>query len=367
MRKSIDHALPWIGLSSIHGVGRVTFRKLVLHFGSPERVLSASPDELRNAGLSDAAVHEVASCTWRKYAEQELAKAEQADVTIITEDDAAYPGSLGNAPDHPLYLYVKGSLQPQDRNAVAIVGTRRPTHYGMTVVGRIAQELASAGVTIVSGMARGIDTQAHKGALAVRGRTIAVLGCGIDVAYPPENKGLMAEIGAKGAVISEYPFGTIPDAGYFPARNRIISGLSRGTIIIEAAEDSGSLITAQYALEQGRKLYAVPGNIVSRNSRGTNTLIKQGATLVESADDVLKDLGMAGKNQQDTPPTVQPPLPREEERAFRCIANEPKHIDSIMKECRASAGMLNGVLISLELKGLVKQLPGKYYVREERS
>jgi DNA processing protein len=367
MQKSIDYVLSWIGLSSIPGVGRVTFRKLVLHFGSPERALAASPDELRGTGLSDEIVHEVASRTWREYAEKELAKAKQANVAIITADDPAYPGSLGNTPDHPLYLYVKGSLQPQDRNAVAIVGTRRPTHYGMTVASRIAQDLASAGVTIVSGMARGIDTQAHRGALAARGRTIAVLGCGIDVAYPPENKGLIAEIGAKGAVIAENPFGTAPEPGYFPARNRIISGLSRGTIIIEAAEDSGSLITAQYALEQGRKLYAVPGNIVSRNSRGTNTLIKQGATLVESADDVLKDLGMTGKNPWETPQPVQPPLPQEEERAFRCIANEPKHIDSIMKECRATAGMLNGVLISLELKGLVKQLPGKYYVREERS
>ncbi len=366
MKNSADQVLFWIGLSSIPGVGRITFRKLVRQFESPERALAASSEELKNlGGLSDKIIAEIASFPWRERAEREIENAENAGVAIITADDAAYPAGLRNTPDPPLYLYVKGSLLPKDGNAVAIVGTRKPTHYGITITRRIASELASAGFTIVSGMARGIDTQAHKGALAAKGRTIAVLGCGIDVAYPPENKGLLEEIALAGAVVTENPFGTKPEAGYFPARNRIISGLSRGAVIIEAATDSGSLITAKYALEQGRKLFAVPGNIGSLTSRGTNSLIKQGAILVESSDDILKDLGSTGPGRR--PAHEARPLPAlasQEETVFQCITSDPKHIDAIMNECRAAAGKLSAVLITLELKGLVKQLPGKYYVRQ---
>ena len=367
MKISTDPVLFWIGLSSIPGVGRITFRKLVNHFGSPEHVLSASPKELKDVGgLSDKVITEIASFPWQEHAEREIENAKNAGVAVITADDPAYPAALRNTPDPPLFLYVKGLLLLEDANAVAIVGTRKPTHYGMTVTNRIASELASAGLTIVSGLARGIDTQAHKGALAAKGRTVAVLGCGLDVAYPPENKGLLEKIARSGAVVTENPFGTQPEAGYFPARNRIISGLSRGTVIIEAATDSGSLITANYALEQGRKLYAVPGNIGSLTSRGTNSLIKQGATLVESAEDILKDLGTAGPGKQ--PERERRPLPiltPQEESVFQCVTNEPKHIDRIMNECRTPAGKLSAVLIGLELKGLVKQLPGKYYVQNE--
>ncbi|HEY6010892.1 MAG TPA: DNA-processing protein DprA, partial [Nitrospirota bacterium] len=344
MKTSTDPVLFWIGLSSIPGVGRITFRKLVNHFGSPERALAASQNELQDiGGLSDKAISGIASFPWRERAELEVANANNAGISIVIADDPAYPAALRNTPDPPLFLYIRGSLLPEDGNAVAIVGTRTPTHYGTTITGRIAADLASAGFTIVSGMARGIDTLAHKGALAAKGRTIAVLGCGIDVVYPPENKGLMEEIARNGAVISENPFGTKPEAGYFPARNRIISGLSRGTAIIEAATDSGSLITANYALEQGRKLYAVPGNIGSPNSRGTNSLIKRGATLVESAEDVLKDLGVKRPGEQQA--AVSRPLPAltgEEETVFRCITNEPKHIDIIMNESRTTAGRLSG-------------------------
>ncbi len=368
MHTHSDPALSWIGLSCIPGVGRVTFRKLVGLFGSPERALSASPEDLRKiGGLSDKIVAAIGSFPWQEQAKKEIVKAAEANVAIVTADSPAYPENLRTTPDPPLYLYVKGALRTEDRNAIAIIGTRKPTYYGMSVTLRIASELSSAGFTIVSGMARGIDTQAHRGALAAKGRTIAVLGCGIDVAYPPENKGLMEEIGrsGRGAVVTENPFGTQPESGYFPSRNRIISGLSRGTVIIEAAEDSGSLITAKYALEQGRKLYAVPGNIVSLTSKGTNSLIKQGATLVESADDVLRDLGMQ-KQGTGQGPLFQPApaLTQEENTVFCCLTHEPKHIDIIMTESRAHAGKLGGVLINLELKGLAKQLPGKYFVRE---
>ena len=361
MQTSNDPALFWIGLSSIPGVGRVTFRKLSHHFGSPERALAASPDELGALGLSAKIIAAITSSSWKEHAEKELVRARESGVRIITDDDAAYPPELRNAQDAPLFLYVKGSLRHEE--GVAIVGTRKPTHYGLTVTHRIAYELAAAGLTVVSGLARGIDTQAHRGALAAKGRTIAVLGCGIDIAYPPENRGLLEQISNSGAVVTENPFGTKPEAGYFPARNRIISGLSRGTVIIEAAEDSGSLITANYTIEQDRKLFAVPGNIGSPNSRGTNSLIKQGAVLVESAEDILRSFGIKQSRARVTRPL--PALTAEEECVLGCITNEPRHIDVIMNGSRLAAGRLSGVLITLELKGLAKQLPGKYYVREE--
>jgi len=364
MQKSNDPALFWIGLSSIPGVGRITFRKLAHHFGSPERALAASRDELGNAGLSERVIADIASFSWREYAEKELLKAREAGVRIITVDDTAYPPALRNTPDPPLFLYIKGDLPHED--GVAIVGTRKPTHYGLTVTHRIAYELAAAGLTIVSGLARGIDTQAHRGALAAKGRTIAVLGCGIDIVYPPENRDLLERISGNGAVVTENPFGTKPEAGYFPARNRIISGLSRGTVIIEATEDSGSLITANYTIEQGRKLFSVPGNISSPSSRGTNSLIKQGAVLVESSDDILRCLGIKRpKTDQKRGMRPLPPLTPDEECILSRITSEPRHIDVIMNESRLAAGRLSGVLITLELKGLAKQLPGKYYVREE--
>jgi DNA processing protein len=367
MQNNTDPILYWIGLSSIPGVGRITFRKLVNHFASPERALFAPIEELKKVdGLSDKIIAELGTFSWREHAEQELAKAADAGIAIITTDNPAYPDSLRNTPDPPLYLYIKGALRPEDRNAVAIVGTRKPTHYGRTVTHRIAYELAGAGFTVVSGMARGIDTQAHRGALAAKGRTIAVLGCGIDVAYPPENKGLMEELGGRGAVVTENPFGAKPEPGLFPARNRIISGLARGTVIVEAAEDSGSLITAKNTLKQGRRLFAIPGNIGSATSRGPNSLIKHGATLVESAEDILKDLGMQAPGMRRTAQARPlPSLTQEEKTVLQCITNEPKHIDIIMNECKSTAGKLGGTLLNLELKGLAKQLPGKYFVREE--
>ncbi len=364
MRISDDPALFWIGLCSIPGVGRVTFRKLANRFGSPERVLAASPEELRIEGLSDKIVHDITTSSWREQADRELIRARDAGVKIVTADSEEYPACLRNTPDPPLFLYIRGSFPRED--SIAIVGTRKPTHYGLTVTHRIAYELSQAGFTVVSGLARGIDTQAHKGALSARGRTVAVLGCGIDVVYPRENKSLLEQISRNGAVVTENPFGTKPEAGYFPARNRIISGLSRGTVIIEATEDSGSLITANYTLEQERKLFAVPGNISSPNSKGTNSLIKRGAVLVEGAGDILRELGIKKQGPVRAPDARNvPDITKDEEAVFVSITNEPKHIDAIMNEIRSTAGMLSAVLLSLELKGLVKQLPGKYYVRDE--
>lgn len=367
MSQDREQVRSWIGLSSIPGIGRVTFRKLIVHFGSASRVLDASHDELReSAGLSEKLSSELRSFPWQEQADKELTKAERAGVAIVTAEDPDYPEPLLNTPDPPLFLYIKGSLLPEDGSAVAMVGTRTPTHYGFTVTRSMAYELASRKVTIVSGMARGIDTQAHKGALAAKGRTIAVLGCGIDIAYPPENRSLMEEIARSGAVVTENPFGTKPESGYFPARNRIISGLASGTVIIEAAEDSGSLITADYTRKQGRKLFALPGNISSPLSRGTNSLIKKGALLVETTGDVLRELSIyKGSNAPATMPRQLPSLTPGEASVFKTITDEPKHIDVIMAECSSAPGKLSGILITLELKGLVKQLPGKYFTLQD--
>ncbi|MFA5072486.1 MAG: DNA-processing protein DprA [Nitrospirota bacterium] len=364
MQNLSDQTVYWIGLSSIPGVGRMTFRKLVSHFGSPESVLSATRNDLKKvAGLSDKVVEGITQSRWQEFAEREVAQASEKNVAIIIMNDPGYPENLRTIADPPLYLYVRGTLQPDDTRAVAIVGTRKPTHYGRTITHRMAYELAANGFTIVSGMARGIDTQAHRGALAAGGKTIAVLGCGIDIAYPSENKALMEEIAAHGAIVSENPLGTKPEAGYFPARNRIISGLARGTVIIEAAEDSGSLITAKNAHEQQRKLFAVPGNVGSTTSRGPNSLIKDGAILAETAGDIVRALG--GTIKPNKKQSQIPSLTPEEQAVFTCITHEPKHIDVLLHECRSSAGILSGILVSLELKGLAKQLPGKYFARTD--
>lgn len=357
-----NNTICWIGLSSISGVGRATFRKLTTAFGSPGAVLGASRDELvERGGVTNGTAEAIVSASWRRTAEDELERAGRTGVTIATFDDDAYPEDLRRIPDPPLFLYIRGTLQAADQRAVAIVGTRTPTHYGLTLTHRMAYELAASACTVVSGMARGIDTQAHKGALAARGRTIAVLGCGIDRAYPPENRDLMEQIAASGAVITENPFGTRPEGGFFPARNRIISGLAAGTVIVEAAADSGSLITADYTLKQGRRLFAVPGNAGSPTSRGTNSLIKQGAVLVEAARDILTQIGTTpGPAKQGTAHPL-PELTDDERSVLEALSAEPSHIDSIMAACGIAPGRVGGILISLELKGLAAQLPGKYF------
>ena len=362
-----EETLSWLGLSSMPGVGRATFRRLVARFGSPAAVLAATADELSETGdVSERLAAAIAASPWRKWAEEELARAERAKVSVTTFDQPTYPEALKKIPDAPLFLYIYGSIGTEDSFAVAMVGTRTPTHYGLTTARRMAYELASAGATVVSGLARGIDTQAHKGALDARGRTIAVLGCGIDIAYPPENRDLLERIAASGAVVTENPFGTRPESGYFPARNRIISGLSQATVIIEAAEDSGSLITADYTVKQGRRLFAVPGNVSSPLSRGTNNLIKGGAVLAETARDVLRSLDRPPMPAADSIVISALVSVTDAERTiYSVIGSEPKHIDVIMTESGSSPGSLGGLLTALELKGLVRQLPGKFFLRAQ--
>ncbi|MCK4649099.1 DNA-processing protein DprA, partial [bacterium] len=257
----------------------------------------------------------------------------------------------------------------EDKNAIAIVGSRRATTYGRLTAQRLSAQLAAQGITIISGMARGIDSEAHKGALAVGGRTIAVLGCGIDVVYPPENRALEERIASSGAVITEFPFGTRPFAGNFPKRNRIISGLSIGVIIVEAAQRSGALITARLALEQGREVFAVPGSTTSPYSKGTHNLIKEGAKLVEDIDDILEELKPLieiakekGKENQDF---LRPILSKEEEIIYNLVTQEPKHIDIFIQESKLPAQRAIAILTNLQIKGLIKELSGKNFIRKE--
>ncbi len=352
-------------LKAIPDISDNLYKRLVEEFGSPKEVFEAKEKELaqvpeirRNAVR--AIVGERADVT------EELERIKRHRIDIITLNDESYPENLKNIYDPPPLLYVKGKIKSEDRNAIAIVGSRRATTYGRLTAQRLSSQLAAQGITIVSGMARGIDSEAHKGALAVGGRTIAVLGCGIDVIYPPENRALEERIASSGAVITEFPFGTRPFAGNFPKRNRIISGLSLGVIIVEAAQKSGALITAHLALEQGREVFAVPGSTTSPYSKGTHNLIKEGAKLVEDIDDILEELKILIQvRREETKEFPRPVLSKEEEIIYGLITQEPKHIDLLIQESKLSAQKVTGILMNLQIKGLIKELSGKNFIRKE--
>lgn len=351
----------WFALKSVPLVGNVTFRRLLEQFGSPEQVLRAPEGELsRMRGIGAALSASIKSHDYRAVAERECVAVEKAGVRIVTIVSEQYPKLLLEIPDPPPYLYVKGEVRGSEM-AVALVGSRRASTYGIHTTSRLAAELAGSGITVVSGMARGVDTAAHRGALGAGGRSIGVLGCGIDVHYPPENRKLFEEMASRGALVSEFPMGTLPLAENFPRRNRIISGLSRGVVVVEAAENSGSLITAQFALEQGRDVFAIPGNISNASSRGANRLIKQGAKLVEGVDDILDELpGRTGSR----PCRVAGPdfdlLPGEA-ALYTLLAESPLHIDELIIKSSLTAGEVSATLLRLELKGAILQLPGKIF------
>lgn len=354
----------WIWLGSLVSATPAKKYRLLQHFADPALVWEASEAELAASGLcTKKLVLRLVDKATRKESEKALESVKKCDADIITIYDKAYPELLRHIADPPLVLYCRGRLEP-DEMCMAVVGSRRATFYGLDMAKRLSRELAEHGVTIVSGMARGIDSRAHRGALEAGGRTIAVLGCGIDMAYPPENRGLMEEIIRHGAVISEYLPGTEPSRYNFPARNRIISGMSHGVTIVEAGEKSGSLITADYALEQGRDVFAVPGNINSCGSRGTNRLIRDGAKIVTCVGDILDELNIS----HDTKNTygganraALMKLGREEKTIAQRLLNGPVHLDVISRDCGISVQMASSILLMLELSGFVEQLPGKYY------
>lgn len=356
----------WVRLNRAELVPRKAAR-LLEGLGTPEAILSAARVDLaRVGGVSRANCDRLAEAALWEGWPAEQALLERLGAHVVTLPSAEYPERLREIPDPPLVLYVRGDLLPQDEYAVAIVGSRRATPYGRQMAGELARDLARAGVTVVSGMARGVDAAAHLGALDAGGRTLAILGCGVDQCYPPEHRSLRDSIARQGAVISEFAIGAGPDKWRFPARNRIISGLCMGVVLVEAPADSGAMITADFALEQGREVFAVPGNIDSFANRGCHRLIKEGAHLIESATDILEALDLSTAALEAAPPE-QPALPLplspEAQRVLALLGPQQRHVDQIAGECDLPTGQVLSALTLLEMAGAARRLPGNFYVR----
>ncbi|MDP3016791.1 MAG: DNA-processing protein DprA, partial [Deltaproteobacteria bacterium] len=322
----------WLALNFVPGVGAVFIKRLLDRFQTPEAVFQASMKELLEVeGLGVKVASEIRKGPSEQAVKNELSSLEKSGGRIITLKDEVYPPRLRDIYDPPALLYLKGELKKEDELAVSIVGSRKTTPYGRWITEKISQTLVRYGVTIVSGMARGVDSVAHWGAISGGGRTLAVLGCGVDVVYPPENRNLFSKIIEQGAVLSEFPMGSPPEGGHFPKRNRIISGLSMGVVVVEAGPDSGSLITANYALEQGREVFAIPGNVGADGSRGTNRLIKDGAKLVESSEDILEEILPQWRREKERIEEVKPrgpDLSEEEKVLYEMLGETPLHIDA---------------------------------------
>lgn len=355
----------WVALNLVPGAGSVFIKRLLERFQTPEAVFRASMKELLEVeGLSVKVANEIRKGPSEQAVKKEMDLVEKAGGMMITMKDEAYPPRLRNIYDPPPLLYLKGALKKEDELAVSIVGSRKTTPYGRWITEKISQALVRNGVTIVSGMARGVDSVAHLGAISGGGRTLAVLGCGVDVVYPPENRNLFGKIIEQGAVLSEFPMGSPPEGGHFPKRNRIISGLSMGVVVVEAGPDSGSLITANYALEQGREVFAIPGNVGAGGSRGTNRLIKDGAKLVESSDDILEEILPQWQREKEEAKPRGPALSEEEKALYEMLSETPLHIDAIIRESRFDPGKVSSLLLHLELKGVIAQWPGKCFTRK---
>ncbi len=370
----------WLQLIRTDGVGPITFAKLLVHFGSVDRALGASLAELTRVDcIGEQTARRIIETRDKFNADAELALAEKLGVWLVHLHDDRYPALLRCISDPPPVLYVKGTLETADNLAVAIVGSRRCSTYGSEQAARLAHILATTGFTIISGMARGIDTAAHHGAISADARTIAVQGCGLAKVFPPENDKLAQIISKSGALVSELPMNYEPLSENFPPRNRIIAGLSLGTIVIEAAYRSGALITASAALEYNRQVMAVPGKVDSPLSRGTHQLLKQGAGLVESVEDIMEALGYIGTQLKEHAVAAEAQVCRrleskaagnrtlalttEERRILDSIDNEPVHLDDIINSLRLSAAAANSAMVCLQLKGLVKNLPGNFFMK----
>ena len=359
----------WIALNRTAGVGPAKFRALLDHFGDLEQAWRAEADEWKQAGLDRRAIQSWLAARASLDLDAELERVHAARARVLTWNHPEYPPLLRSIYDAPPVLYLKGELTQIDRQwAVAIVGTRRSTAYGRQVAEMLAGDLARNGVTIVSGLARGIDAAAHAAALRAGGRTLGVLACGIDQVYPPEHDRLAQQIVERGALLCETPVGAAPEAGNFPARNRIISGLALGVIVIEAGERSGALITADRALEQGRDVFAVPGNILSRSSAGTNRLLQEGATLVRAVDDVLEALNLHMVSRQAEAQAVLLEDPTEA-AMLKLLTHDPQHVDEIVRQVNMPVAQVSSVLAIMELKGAIRQVGGMQYVlaREARA
>lgn len=351
-------------------VGPVTFANLVDRFGSAAEALRASTAQLATVpGIGQATAAKIVESRQQVDVAAELDLARKLGVTILTLRDGAYPYALRHIPDPPAVLYVQGELRETDAVSLAIVGSRRCSRYGFEQSQRFGHLLARAGITVISGMARGIDAAAHEGAIAAGGRTVAVLGCGLSITYPPEHDRLREQIVAHGAVVSELPLLTAPEAGHFPGRNRIIAGLSLGTLVVEAAARSGALITARLAQEYNREVFAIPGRIDSPFSQGPHNLITDGAKLVQCLDDILDDLGDVGKvirppgadPLSDTTPIVS--LTESERRLLEAMDGEPRGIEELLARAGLPLPEVMSLLTQLQLKAQVSQLPGQFFIR----
>ncbi|MCX6038884.1 MAG: DNA-processing protein DprA [Chloroflexi bacterium] len=358
----------WVGFNLVKGIGAVRLQALCNHFGDLALAWQAPADALQAAGLSPKLAERVAQVRAGVDLDKYLTKVMAQGIEILTWDDELYPPRLKEIDQPPPVLYVRGALTTEDSWAVAVVGTRRVSAYGRQVAEEIASFLAANGVTVVSGLARGVDAIAHQSALKAGGRTIAVLGCGVDRIYPPEHVQLAEKMMASGALISDYAPGTPPDASNFPPRNRIISGLSMATVVVEAGETSGALITAQFAIDQGREVFAVPGNILAPQSKGTNRLIAQGARPMLSVRDLLDVLNLTRVTEQRL---VRKALPTDEteSKLMSVLTHEPLHVEEIRNQTCLPIERVSATLVMMELKGLVRQVGGLNYVavREEQA
>jgi len=352
----------WIGFNRVPHIGPVRVAALLKFFGDLEAAWHASGTSLRAAGLPRDAVENLLYLRPKLDLDAELDKIAAQKMGILTWESEDYPPLLRNIDHPPPVLYVKGNLLPTDEFAMAVVGTRSPSSYGKEVARRLASALAESGITIISGMALGIDGIAHKAALDAGGRTVAVLGCGLDIVYPARHRDLAQRITESGALISDYALGTKPDAGNFPPRNRLISGLSLGTLVVEAGYKSGALITARYALEQGRETFAIPGNIYNRASKGTNALLQRGeAKLVTCVQDILEELNLAMIVQQKQVREIVPDTPTEK-ALLDCISMEPVHIDDLVRHSGLPTAAVSSALSMMELKGMVRRVENMSYV-----
>jgi DNA processing protein len=383
---SRDEELYWLALQLIPGLGSRTANKLLDRLRTPQAIFRASRTELEGVGVSGTVAQSIASgCTFEDAAAQQQ-KMLDAGAELVTIGDPRYPQRLREIFDPPIVLFIRGRADLLHSLSLAMVGTRRPTAYGIAVAERLAADLAHAGLTIVSGLARGIDASAHKGVLTAGGDTVAVLGCGVDLVYPQENRKLYSEIAARGLIVSEFPMGAVAFPQNFPIRNRIISGLSLGVLVVEGAQYSGSAITAKLAIDQGREVFAVPGNITSKLSWGPNLLIKQGAKIVQDWNDVVVELSpearrhliektrgkLLGATDESNGPAqasllgeAGPQLDGTARRALEALpVDAPVHLDDLLEKLAdISASELIAALFELEMLGLVKQLPGKNFVK----
>lgn len=356
----------WVGFSRVPGIGSARLRALLDHFGDAERAWDATQAELQASGLPSREIQSLLRTREILDLEAELTRLERAGFKAFGWQDEGYPARLREIDSPPPVVYVWGSMMPADQWAVAVVGTRAVTPYGRAVTQEIAFQLAVNGVTVVSGLARGIDSLAHKAALKANGRTLAVLGSGLDNIYPPEHRGLAEDIAGQGAVLSDYPLGTAPEAGNFPPRNRLISGLSLAIVVVEAGDRSGALITAEFGADQGREVFAVPGDITNAKSRGTNRLIRDGAHPLLDVDDVLQALNLEAAVRREA---VQQALPedRTERMLLEALSADPVHIDELQVEMGRPISEITASLALLELKGYVRQVGGMRYVLARES